>query len=470
MPLTSGNGRGVLRAFRDWRRTRPFWGGLLVLIAGVEMMVAPAAQSLVLPLNLVIYAGIAGISVYLIGILLMALGVLAWVQPQQRLFYGVVCSLLSVASFVTANFGGFVIGMLLGIVGGAMVFSWTPSRPPRRRAAHRADGGGKDADGGADGDAGGEAADGPGAGGEDTGGGPARAHAAVALPLALALVLPAAAAPADWWPWDDWFGGGEEEAPAEPGPTDSPSPSPPPSGGTGGDTGDGTGGGQDGAEEDSDEGTGDGGAGERGPGDGDEDAEAGEGEEADADPAECELRTGRDALAADEQEFLDAVEACEAADEEGTAPEVRVEQGDDRFTASNAESGLTADSLTMRGAWFGGVVEYPASDGPERYLRIVMREGDVTGGELWWRHGGGRASLALPEMNLAGRDGSTVVLHVQRMTVRILGIKLTFTPDFPPPLLLPYMVVTDVDVSRPVAEAAHLSVDGLDLMADRDGI
>ncbi|MDA2803799.1 DUF6114 domain-containing protein [Nocardiopsis suaedae] len=452
MPLTSGNGRGVLRAFGEWRRTRPFWGGLLVLVAGVEMMVAPAAQSLVLPLNLVIYAGIAGISVYLIGLLLMALGVLAWVQPQQRLFYGVVGTLLSVASFVTANFGGFVIGMLLGIVGGAMVFSWSPSRPPRRRAAPRADGGGDGGDGGP--------AEGPGAGGEDTGGGPARAHAAVAVPLALALVLPAAAAPADGWPWDDWFGGGdgEESAPAEPGPTSSPSPSPSPSGGTGG-------GGQDGSDEGADDG-----AGEQDPGGGDEDAEEGDAEETGADPAECERRSGQDALAADEQEFLDAVEACEAADEEGTAPEVRVEQGEDRFTASNAESGLTADSLTMRGAWFGGVVEYPASDGPERYLRIVMREGDVTGGELWWRHAGGRASLALPEMNLAGRDGSTVVLHVQRMTVRILGIKLTFTPDFPPPLLLPYMVVTDVDVSRPVAEAAHLSVDGLDLMADRDGI
>ncbi|MDA2814344.1 DUF6114 domain-containing protein [Nocardiopsis sp. RSe5-2] len=440
MPLTSGNGRGVLRAFREWRRTRPFWGGLLVLVAGVEMMVAPAAQSLVLPLNLVIYAGIAGISVYLIGILLMALGVLAWVQPQQRLFYGVVCSLLSVASFVTANFGGFVIGMLLGIVGGAMVFSWSPSRPsrpPRRRAARRT-GGGKDADGG-----------------------PAPAHAAVALPLALVLALPAAAAPTDWWPWDDWFGGDEGQgAPAEPGPTASPSPSPSPSGGTGG---------TDGA----DEGAEDGGAGGQDPGDGDEDAEDGEdGDrgEAGADPAECERRSGRDALAADEEEFLDAVEACKAADEEGSAPEVRVEQGDDRFTASNAESGLTADSLTMRGAWFGGVVEYPASDGPERYLRIVMSEGDVTGGELWWKHAGGRASLALPEMNLAGRDGSSVVLHVQRMTVRILGIRLTFTPDFPPPLLLPYMVVTDVDVSRPVADAAHLSVDGLDLMADREGI
>ncbi|WP_017540035.1 DUF6114 domain-containing protein [Nocardiopsis halophila] len=457
MPPTTGNGRGAVRAlhaFRDWRRTRPFWGGLLVIVAGVEMMVAPAAQTLVMPLNLVIYAGIAGISVYLIGLLLMALGVLAWVQPQQRLFYGVVSSLLSVASFVTANFGGFVIGMLLGIVGGAMIFSWSPVRTPRRRAGRRR---------------GGDTGRGRG-GGSDEDGGPA-AHAAVALPLALVLALPAAAPADGWgWPWDDWFGDDEEEgAPAEPGETPSPSPSTGPEDG-----------GQDGSEgSDGPDGPDGGGSEDPGgedPGDEEDGADEDAAEEDEgtggsgADPADCELRSGQDAVAADEQEFLDAVEACEAAEEQDSAPEVHVEEGDGRFTASNTESGLTADTLTMRGAWFGGVVEYPATDGPERYLRIVMREGDVDGGELWWMHGSNRASLSLPEMNLAGGDGSSVVLHVQRMTVRILGIKLTFTPDFPPPLLLPYMVVTDVDVSRPVADAAHLSVDGLDLMADREEI
>lgn len=468
MPPTTGNGRGAVRAlrtFRDWRRTRPFWGGLLVIVAGVEMMVAPAAQTLVMPLNLVIYAGIAGISVYLIGILLMALGVLAWVQPQQRLFYGVVSSLLAVASFVTANFGGFVIGMLLGIVGGAMIFSWSPVRAPRRRAGRRRSG---DTGGGS---------------GEDGG---SAARAAVALPLALVLALPAAAPADGWgWPWDDWFGDDEEEgAPAEPGDTPSPSPSTGPE--DGGQDGSEGSEGAEGSEGSEGAGGSDGGGAEGGgssdgggsedPGDGEEgaDEDAAGGDEdpggSEADPADCELRTGQDAVAADEQEFLDAVEACEAAEEQDSAPEVHVEEGDGRFTASNAESGLTADTLTMRGAWFGGVVEYPATDGPERYLRIVMREGDVDGGELWWMHGSNRASLALPEMNLAGGDGTSVVLHVQRMTVRILGIKLTFTPDFPPPLLLPYMVVTDVDVSRPVADAAHLSVGGLDLMADREGL
>ncbi|WP_017592622.1 DUF6114 domain-containing protein [Nocardiopsis potens] len=436
--------RGPLRAFRDWRRSRPFWGGLLLIIAAVEMLVAPSAQSLILPLNLVIYAGIAGISVYLVSLLLIALGLLVWVQPQQRMFYGVVGTLLSIASFVTANFGGFVIGMLLGIVGGALVFSWEPARPRGgRRRARRPRGTGAE-----------------GAGADGEGG---RPRALAAAPIALLLVLPAAA-PADFrWPWDDWFGGGgdgEESAPADPGASPSPSPSPSPSaserpGGPGEEPGGG----------DPEEGGGEEPGEER-----EESEEPGDVPADGADPAECELRTGEESVAAGEEELLDAVRACQAAREAGESPEVPVVQGEDGpFTASDAESGLTAEWLTMRGARFGGVVEYPASSGPERYLRIVMTEGDVTDGELWWRHGESRASLALPSMNLSGTDGGDIVMHVRSLTITILGIPITFTPDFPPPLLPSHIPVPNVDVSRPVAEADHLAVEGLDLRADSEG-
>jgi len=440
--------RGPLRAFRDWRRSRPFWGGLLLIAAAVEMLVAPAAQSLILPLNLVIYAGIAGISVYLVSLLLIALGLLVWVQPQQRMFYGVVGTLLSIASFVTANFGGFVIGMLLGIVGGALVFSWEPARKRsgRRRGRRSRKAAGKEPEEEA------PAADGGGA----EGGG--RLHA-LAAPLALLLVLPAAA-PADLrWPWDDWFGGGDEEesAPADPGASPSPSPSPSPSASERppGEP-------EEEQGEDPEEGGGE-------PGEEPEDSgeEPGEAPADGADPAECELRTGEESVAEGEEEFLAAVRACQAAREAGESPEVPVVQGEDGpFTASDAESGLTAEWLTMRGARFGGVVEYPASGGPERYLRIVMTEGDVTDGELWWRHGESRASLELPSMNLSGTDGGDIVMHVQSLTITILGISITFTPDFPPPLLPSHIPVPDVDVSRPVADADHLAVDGLDLRAD----
>ena len=124
--------------FRAWRRRRPFWGGALLAAAGIELLAAPAAQSLILPIDLIIYAGVAGISGHLIGVLLIGIGALSWFQPAQNSFFGMVGIMLALVSFVTSNFGGFVIGMLLGIVGGGLVFAWGPkAREQRSEGRHR---------------------------------------------------------------------------------------------------------------------------------------------------------------------------------------------------------------------------------------------------------------------------------------------------------------------------------------------
>jgi len=146
MPDTMTKLRAGRSRFRGWRRRRPFWGGVLLAAAGIELLVAPAAQSLILPIDLIIYAGVAGISGNLIGVLLIGIGVLSWFQPAQKSFFGMVGIMLALVSFVTSNFGGFVIGMLLGIVGGALVFAWGPkTREQRFEGRQRAEGpGGSD--------------------------------------------------------------------------------------------------------------------------------------------------------------------------------------------------------------------------------------------------------------------------------------------------------------------------------------
>ncbi|GAA4570706.1 DUF6114 domain-containing protein [Planotetraspora kaengkrachanensis] len=106
----------------SWRRTRPFWGGLLVLLAGAELLSIPFASQ---ALPLVVQSGTVGAS-YLIALVLIAVGLLLWWQPGQRIFLGVVAVLVSLASFVYANLGGFVLGMMLGLVGGALAAAWTP--------------------------------------------------------------------------------------------------------------------------------------------------------------------------------------------------------------------------------------------------------------------------------------------------------------------------------------------------------
>ncbi|MCT9928837.1 DUF6114 domain-containing protein [Planotetraspora sp. A-T 1434] len=116
----------------SWRRTRPFWGGLLTLLAGLELLSIPFATQ---ALPLVIQSGTVG-ATYLIALVLIILGLLLWLQPGQRVFLGIVAVLVSIASFVYANLGGFLIGMLLGLVGGALAAAWTPvTRTDGPRAA-----------------------------------------------------------------------------------------------------------------------------------------------------------------------------------------------------------------------------------------------------------------------------------------------------------------------------------------------
>jgi hypothetical protein len=114
-------------AWRRWRRTRPFWGGLMLVLAGVELIAIPLTGVLGHgAIKLVIYIGIGGVFGVLIGALMIACGVFICVNPQHRTFYGIAGILLGILSFPASNLGGFFIGMLLAIVGGGIAFAWTP--------------------------------------------------------------------------------------------------------------------------------------------------------------------------------------------------------------------------------------------------------------------------------------------------------------------------------------------------------
>lgn len=40
--------------------------------------------------------------------------------------YSVLALVMALASWITSNLGGFLIGLLLGVVGGSLAFSWAP--------------------------------------------------------------------------------------------------------------------------------------------------------------------------------------------------------------------------------------------------------------------------------------------------------------------------------------------------------
>jgi Family of unknown function (DUF6114) len=116
-------------AWRGWRHSRPFWGGLFVIAGGTVTILTERA-----PLPLVVHIGIQGAAGYLLPIVLVLCGLLLWFNPAQRTFYGILSVLLALGTWITSNLGGFFIGMVLGLVGGSLAFAWEPreSPPPLR--------------------------------------------------------------------------------------------------------------------------------------------------------------------------------------------------------------------------------------------------------------------------------------------------------------------------------------------------
>jgi hypothetical protein len=122
--------------WRGWRRSRPFWGGLLLVLAGLELVAIPLSGVLGHgAIKLVIYIGIGGVFGVLIGLLLIAAGIMLWVNPVHRVFYGIAGIALGIVSFPASNLGGFFLGMLAAIVGGAIGFAWAPVEAPPVPAA-----------------------------------------------------------------------------------------------------------------------------------------------------------------------------------------------------------------------------------------------------------------------------------------------------------------------------------------------
>jgi hypothetical protein len=358
--------RAEPHGFRRWRRTRPFWGGAFAVLGGLELIAIPLA-----PMPLVVHQGMAGVASWLIGALLVTAGVLMWTQPAQRSFYGVLAVLLSLASFLTSNFGGFFVGLLLGLVGGALGFAWSPApdAAPRRRerggaGAHAAQRGGR--------------------------------LTAIALPALLGFhLLSPTPTPTP-------------TATAAPSPTASPSPAatptPTPTPGT--------------------------------------------------TAPECpDVPANASALTQDQarkllQELTSSKDPACAAKSKAAASGTRV----------YSDSGtLRADSLTMSGLSYDGVASLPSANGTVKALKFTMSKAVLKNVNQSVARGGTTVRTRTPNLTLTG----DVVMYTTKMSSKLLGIPLTFTPESPPPLTLPYMVMTDVVSEQPSVTANGAQLTGL---------
>ena len=123
---------GKWSTFVAWSRHRPFIGGVLTVLAGVEMFFSGQLDLG----NIHVQLGIEGLQSTILPIALVLLGVLVMAMPVHRIFYGVISLVLSVYSLVGLNLGGFFLGMLLGAVGGILIVSWMPKKAETDAPAH----------------------------------------------------------------------------------------------------------------------------------------------------------------------------------------------------------------------------------------------------------------------------------------------------------------------------------------------
>lgn len=114
--------------FKIWRRTRPLVGSILIMLAGILVLWGPIA---LLP-----FALLPGSNIWaalLVGGLLFIMGLIQLLAPANALVTGAVAVVLSIISLLVAA-GGFGLGMILGIIGGAMGVAWQPASKVRNRS------------------------------------------------------------------------------------------------------------------------------------------------------------------------------------------------------------------------------------------------------------------------------------------------------------------------------------------------
>jgi hypothetical protein len=134
-PATDVLRRGVRSArawFRAFRRTRPFWGGVWTIAAGLWIV-----RAMSFDVGLALSGGWSTSAGYVMGGGLVLFGLVAWFAPHYRALAGFVAFLVALGAFPAANLGGYLVGSVVGVVGSSMIWAWGEKKPRRGRAEGR---------------------------------------------------------------------------------------------------------------------------------------------------------------------------------------------------------------------------------------------------------------------------------------------------------------------------------------------
>ncbi|NNH03991.1 DUF6114 domain-containing protein, partial [Microbacterium ulmi] len=113
-----------MRAALAWARRRPSIGGLLTVLSALVLFFSGRLEVG----GMEVQVGMPGMQTTILPVVLAVAGALAVVMPAHHVFYGVVVLAASLYSLVAVNLGGYVVGMVLGCVGGIVIVSWMPRR------------------------------------------------------------------------------------------------------------------------------------------------------------------------------------------------------------------------------------------------------------------------------------------------------------------------------------------------------
>ncbi len=109
--------------FDDWRAVRPFWGGVLLMFAGLLLAYIPFYT-----LDNFAFTGGTGELIGLIGLVfaffVFLSGVASITHPQISTLAGMTGIVMSILSVVGGTFGGMGVGTFVGMVGGSLCVAW----------------------------------------------------------------------------------------------------------------------------------------------------------------------------------------------------------------------------------------------------------------------------------------------------------------------------------------------------------
>jgi hypothetical protein len=109
-------------------------GGLLILLSGIVFLMIGAAfmgsmmGALVPGLTGLVSSVIAGLGVWglICGVIILLGAYMIYTRPDTHGMWGIIILVFSLLSFIEG--GGYIIGAILGIVGGILAITWKPEK------------------------------------------------------------------------------------------------------------------------------------------------------------------------------------------------------------------------------------------------------------------------------------------------------------------------------------------------------